>query len=384
MGIEANLTRLLFICEENNRMLKTLLIKMGPPAFDEDFMDDFIVEEEEDEVDEVSQKMVVALPDQLNNNKGHKSQEVTVEKIKLNKDGWMDKPQRDQTMVDKDHKSQAMADKGPRSQEAMVDIIRLNKETRMDKLRKNQAKANIDQTMVVDKPLKNNDHKRPQSQGHENQAMVDIIRLNKEAKTGMFKENQDKNKDKTNMNRDKLDRTVDKGQVNTKSKAKMSPIKTDKLKVKQVNWDIINQLRKRQTNKADMIKESMTDQVSKKENGMVSGANSFGTVTNSVRSTNQDPISKTTKKRICPTCGKPTFHLKRHVDTVHLKLRPYPCRDCGKTFGDKFNRKRHEAASHKEDDLRGGQGQVHEAAAEDVVLGGQTDAKPESADDVTL
>ena len=57
----------------------------------------------------------------------------------------------------------------------------------------------------------------------------------------------------------------------------------------------------------------------------------------------------------CPYCGKLAnkTHLKEHVNTVHLKLRPFTCQHCGKTFGKKYNMLCHVRKYHKDIAWRG-------------------------------
>ena len=55
------------------------------------------------------------------------------------------------------------------------------------------------------------------------------------------------------------------------------------------------------------------------------------------------------EKLRCPYCDKDVFRdkidLKRHVDSVHLKLKPFPCRFCGRSFALNYTRKTHENRS---------------------------------------
>ena len=52
----------------------------------------------------------------------------------------------------------------------------------------------------------------------------------------------------------------------------------------------------------------------------------------------------------CKECGKyfrDKNKLKRHVETVHLKLKPYKCETCNKSFGEKSHMKRHVKNTHE-------------------------------------
>ena len=52
----------------------------------------------------------------------------------------------------------------------------------------------------------------------------------------------------------------------------------------------------------------------------------------------------------CKECGKyfkDNNKLKRHVETVHLKLKPYKCETCNKSFGEKSHMKRHVKNTHE-------------------------------------
>ena len=59
----------------------------------------------------------------------------------------------------------------------------------------------------------------------------------------------------------------------------------------------------------------------------------------------------------CPYCEKYfSMHLRRHIATVHLKLRPYKCEYCDSTFGTSGSRLRHVRDIH----LKGNHGGVTE------------------------
>ena len=62
-----------------------------------------------------------------------------------------------------------------------------------------------------------------------------------------------------------------------------------------------------------------------------------------------DTIHLKLKSHKCEECGK-TFNqkgnLKYHVNSVHLKIKPYKCEECWKTFGSEQDLKRHKDAVH--------------------------------------
>ena len=52
---------------------------------------------------------------------------------------------------------------------------------------------------------------------------------------------------------------------------------------------------------------------------------------------------------MCEICHKwiSRYQLKRHQNTVHFKIKPYPCRFCSKCFGTAGNRTSHERSVHR-------------------------------------
>ena len=49
---------------------------------------------------------------------------------------------------------------------------------------------------------------------------------------------------------------------------------------------------------------------------------------------------------VCTVCGKgfsAYFHVKRHIETVHLNVKPYECKYCKKKFGQQPHWKKHES-----------------------------------------
>ena len=49
----------------------------------------------------------------------------------------------------------------------------------------------------------------------------------------------------------------------------------------------------------------------------------------------------------CPECQKSVIYLKKHINTVHRKLRPYKCKNCEKTFAQISNFQVHINLVHK-------------------------------------
>lgn len=45
----------------------------------------------------------------------------------------------------------------------------------------------------------------------------------------------------------------------------------------------------------------------------------------------------------CPFCSKPMMsgYMKRHIDSVHLKIKPFQCTSCDKSFSRNWDLKRH-------------------------------------------
>jgi KRAB domain-containing zinc finger protein len=55
-------------------------------------------------------------------------------------------------------------------------------------------------------------------------------------------------------------------------------------------------------------------------------------------------------KTYCPICKKPLVgprNIQRHIDTVHLGLKPYNCHGCEKSFGFLNNLQKHLKIAHK-------------------------------------
>ena len=55
-------------------------------------------------------------------------------------------------------------------------------------------------------------------------------------------------------------------------------------------------------------------------------------------------------KNICEKCGKPCdspFQLDRHVEAVHLKLKPYKCNQCNFASAHPSNLKKHVKSAHE-------------------------------------
>ena len=60
-------------------------------------------------------------------------------------------------------------------------------------------------------------------------------------------------------------------------------------------------------------------------------------------------IQQTSGTDRCPLCGKSFVKLQIHIRDVHLKLRPYKCHFCEKTFGQSGNRRVHMKRYHFDD-----------------------------------
>lgn len=66
------------------------------------------------------------------------------------------------------------------------------------------------------------------------------------------------------------------------------------------------------------------------------------------------PLSGPATTAKCPHCEKVITgrkrningNLKRHINTVHLKLKPFKCCYCEKMFGEKSNKQSHERTVH--------------------------------------
>ena len=64
----------------------------------------------------------------------------------------------------------------------------------------------------------------------------------------------------------------------------------------------------------------------------------------------QDKKKKKENGAICEICNKKfakKFALKKHIETVHLKIKPFLCDDCGKSFSGKGKLSTHVLAVHK-------------------------------------
>ena len=62
---------------------------------------------------------------------------------------------------------------------------------------------------------------------------------------------------------------------------------------------------------------------------------SFHPLTNTVKEKSAKKVNSGVGKHVCDECGKSyryKLDLKRHVDGVHLKLKPFKCEHCDESF----------------------------------------------------
>lgn len=67
-----------------------------------------------------------------------------------------------------------------------------------------------------------------------------------------------------------------------------------------------------------------------------------------------DPVRRSSaeRRRTCDVCGKKFAQpadLKKHVNCVHLKQRPFQCDECDAAFGEKGNLNRHKKSVHEKE-----------------------------------